>query len=315
MVRHLLVVCAMLGIMAAPAKAADMVIGVPAWPSAQVTANIIAQSLKQKLNIDAELREGGTLTILTGLGRGTFQVHPEIWLPNLSDMVEKLSAADGTLRLAAHSVTATQNICTTKSSQEATGISSVEDLAKPEKAALFDSNGDGKGEIWIGAPTWSSTEIEKIRAHSYGYDKTMSLLEMQEDVGMASVDAAAAVGKPIVFYCYGPHHVFQLHDIVKLEEPAHNSASWTIVKRADDPEWLEKSEAASAWDTSKFMIGYAASLTQDMPDVAAFLDAIDLQPEDITHMSYAVQVLRRSPAQVAADWISDNSERVAGWVK
>ena len=37
-------------------------------------------------------------------------------------------------------------------------------------AANFDTDGDGMGEIWIGAAGWASTNIEKIRAKSYGYD-------------------------------------------------------------------------------------------------------------------------------------------------
>ena len=35
-------------------------------------------------------------------------------------------------------------------------------------------------DIWIGAPGWASTNVEKIRAKSYGYDTTMDLLEMDE---------------------------------------------------------------------------------------------------------------------------------------
>ena len=52
--------------------------------------------------------------------------------------------------------------------------------------------------MWIGAPTWSSTSIEKVRAKSYGYAKTMTLLEMPEDVAMAAVDSAVATEQPIV---------------------------------------------------------------------------------------------------------------------
>ena len=82
---------------------------------------------------------------------------------------------------------------------------------------MFDTDGDGKGEMWIGALGWSSTSIEKIRAKSYGYEKTMTLLQMPEDMAMAAVDAAVATEQPIVFYCYSPHHMFKLHDIVAID--------------------------------------------------------------------------------------------------
>ena len=116
-----------------------------------------------------------------------------------------------------------------------TGIRAVADLLDPKKTAAFDTDGDGQGEMWIGAETWSSTAIERIRANSYGYAKTMRLLEMPEEMGMAAVDAAEATDKPIIFACYSPHVVFKLHDIVKLDEPAYDAAKWHVVLPADDP--------------------------------------------------------------------------------
>ncbi|TYC52469.1 amino acid-binding protein [Rhodobacterales bacterium] len=298
-----------------PVSAAGLVIGVPAWPSAEVTAHIIADTLHDKYGVDADLQERGTLTILADIGRGRIQVHPEIWLPNLNVMVDKLSKQDNVLRLGPHTVAASQNICVTNETAQQTGVKAVGDLAKAEIAAKFDSDGDGMGEMWIGAPTWSSTEIERIRARSYGYDKTMTLLEMPEDVAMASVDAAVAVGRPIVFYCYGPHHVFALHDIVRLEEPPHDPARWSIVTRAQDDKWLEKSKADTAWGASSFQVGYAASLEKDMPEVAAFLSAMEFQPEDVTEMSYAVVVEGKAPEEVARSWMSENADRIGEWTK
>jgi glycine betaine/proline transport system substrate-binding protein len=297
------------------ASAADVVIGVPAWPSAQVTAHIIADTLKDRLGIDAELRERGTLTILGDIEQGTAQVHPEIWLPNLDRIVTRMEKEEGKLKLSENGVEATQNICATRETLDETGIKAVSDLTRPEIAAKFDSDGDGKGEIWIGAPTWSSTEIEKIRAKSYGYDKTMTLLEMPEEVAMAAVDAAASLHKPIVFYCYGPHHLYELHDVVKLEEPPYDPARWTIVKRAQDADWLKKSNADTAWDASHFHVGYATSLETDAPKAAKFLDAISFEPADITGMSYAVEVEHKPAGEVAAAWIAANADRIGEWTK
>jgi len=292
-------------------NAADIVIGVPAWPSAQVTAHIIADTL-QDYDVGVELKEKGTLTILAGIGRGEVTVHPEVWLPNLQGLVEKLEA-DGVVRLSANTVPATQNLCVTRETQELTGIESVTDLTDPKTAGRFDSDGDGRGELWIGAPTWSSTEIEQIRAHSYGYDQTMDLLEAPEDVAMASVDASAAVGRPIVFYCYGPHHVFELHDVVRLTEPDHDPGRWNIVKRSQDNEWLEKSRADTAYPPSRFQIAYATSLEQTAPEIAKFLSAIAFDENDITEMSYAVEVDRKSPEIVAREWLENHQDRVGAW--
>ena len=304
------------GFMATVSNAAEekIVIGVPAWPSAEVTANIISMTLEEKFGAKPELVQRGTLTILNQVGQDTIQIHPEVWLPNLETAMARLEAADATVHLSPKGVDAAQNICASRETLDQTGVGSVADLSKPEIAAQFDSDGDGKGEIWIGAPSWSSTAIEKVRAHSYGYDQTMTLLEMPEDVAMAAVDVAASLGRPIVFYCYAPHHVFKLHDVVKLEEPAYDAAKWKLADSNEDANWIENSMAATAWDQSHFHVGYSASVKK-MPEIAGFLDSISFNADDIVNMSYAVEVERISPEEVARSWIEANSDRIGEWTK
>ncbi len=298
-----------------PAKATPVVIGVPSWASAKVTANVVDQLLREEFGLETELREQGTLGILAGIDKGDVHVHPEIWLPNLEQAVERYAYDNGTLALSVNSGTAAQNICTTKATQEQTGLVNVSDLADPEMAAKFDTNADGLGEIWIGAPTWSSTDIERVRAKSYGYDKTMSLLTMEEDVAMAAVDVAASLGKPIVFYCYSPHHVFRLHDIRILKEPDYDPEKWNIVAPADDPNWLEHSMAGTSWEPSSFRIGYAKELETSMPKAAGLLKQLSFAPIDSIDMSYKVLVDGIPPEEVASSWIAENREKISKWLE
>jgi glycine betaine/proline transport system substrate-binding protein len=296
------------------ANASAIIIGVPTWPSARVTANIIEQLLENEMGFETELREKSPLGILSGIDRGEFHIHPEIWLPNLEKPVERYAYNKGSLKLSSLSSVARQNICTTDQTIKLTGIEKVSDLANPNMAKWFDSNADGKGEIWIGAPSWSSINIEKIRARSYGYDETMSLLLMEEDVAMAAVDVAAALGEPIVFYCYSPHHVFQLHDIRILQEPVHDPETWNIVAPVDDPNWLKNSKAGSAWKPSSFRIGFAASLETEMPTVSKLLSQMQFNPSQTTWMSYQVQVEGIAPVDVAKMWIAENQDKVREWL-
>jgi glycine betaine/proline transport system substrate-binding protein len=290
-----------------------MVIGVPHWPSAEVTAHILAETLQTELEQDTQLKVSGTLGIFTGIEDGSIDVHPEIWLPNLDKVVRRYTIDADVLRLSPRGTAASQNICTTPHSQAVTGIDQLSDLTNPEIAKQFDSDGDGRGEIWIGAETWSSTPIEQIRARSYGYDQTMELLKAPEDVAMANVDAAIAIGRPVVFYCYQPHHIFELHEIVALAEPPHDPARWSILLPSEDATWLKNSRAETAWDAAHFHIGYASHLARNYPDVAGFLDNVTFSADDITAMAYAVSVERRAPGDVAADWIKDNQDRIEAW--
>ncbi|WMS41230.1 glycine betaine ABC transporter substrate-binding protein [Acuticoccus sp. MNP-M23] len=297
------------------ALASTVVVGKPDWPSAQVTAHIIADVLNDRLDVDAKLRPIGTVQLIGAIDRGEVDIHPEVWLPNSAAIVDEYVNQKKSLRLSAIGVKASQHICTTRETAEATGLKAVADLKKPEMAANFDTDADGKGEVWIGANTWASTRIERVRARSYGYDDTMMLLTMPEDQAFASVDAAVAVGSPIVFYCYEPHYLFALHDIVTLEEPAYDPAAWTISAPEQDVAWLDNSSAPTAWEPSHYHIGYATALADDNPAVVAFLEKMEITPQDAEAMSYAVHVEGRSPEEIAAKWIKDNSARIEEWIK
>lgn len=295
-------------------RAGDLVIAMPDWSSGQATANILKVSLKQEFGLDADAVEMGTLIAFAALDSGTVDIHPEVWLPNLDNLVRKYVTDAGTVVLSPVGVDAWQGMCATRAAADA-GINDIADLNDPRKTAVLDTDGDGRGEIWIGAPAWSSTAIERIRASSYGYGKTVTLLVMPEDVGMAAVDAAAATEKPLVFACYAPHAVFKLHDIVRLSEPPYDPAKWNILLPSEDPLWEQKSTAASAWNTARYHIAYAASLRQKHPDVAAFLDRVAFTPEEATEMSYALQVERQDPYEFAKRWVAQHEARVKEWTR
>ncbi|WP_163264336.1 glycine betaine ABC transporter substrate-binding protein [Chelativorans alearense] len=298
----------------ASARAADLVIAMPNWPSGQATANILKVSIAEKFGLDAEVRAMGTLSAFGGLDSGEVDIHPEVWRPNLDDLIRKYESDKGSVIVSLVGVPAWQGLCATPEAATELGIKDVADLSDPEKAAALDTDGDGRGEMWIGASTWSSTGIERVRANSYGYAETLTLVEAEEDVGMAAVDAAVATGQPMVFACYAPHHVFKLHDIVRLTEPAHDRSKWKIAP-ADDPLWISKSSASVAWGISHFHIAYSTKFGEEHPDVAAFLEKVNFRSAEVNAMTYALQVERQDPHDYAKKWVADNGARVEEWVK
>ncbi len=299
--------------MTCSAFAADLVIAMPNWPSGQASANILKVSLAKEFGLDAEVREMGTLIAFAALNNGEVDIYPETWRPNLDNLVAKYAGENGTIVLAKHGVDAWQGLCATKVAAETYGIRDVADLSDTAKTSALDTDGDGMGEIWIGAATWSSTAIERIRANSYGYGKTVTLVEAPEDAAMAAVDAAVATDRPMVFYCYTPHHLFELHEVVQLAEPPHDPSRWKVVLPTEDPNWVARSSAPVAWDAAHFYISYGAAMAKKRPEVAAFLEKVDFKPEEIIKMSYAIQVDRQDPHEFAKSWVDANGARVDGW--
>lgn len=298
--------------MAHPAAAADLTIGIPGWPSAAATAHVLGEVIEEELGLTVAYEKGDVDDLFAMLERGEVDIFPEIWLPNHRNYVRDLAESKRVMSMISRGVPAQQGICATRYTAETLGLRSVDDLMKPEVVAALDSSKDGRGEMWIGAPDWSSTKVEKVRAKSYGYAETMQLLESDERTAMAALDVAVAVERPFVFYCYEPHHMFILHDIVILNEPGYDPTKWNIVED-DDPDWLEKSEAGSAWGLSFIHIGYANRLKTEHPKVVDLLEEVDLEADAISEMTYALTVERKEPKRFAREWIMANDDRVRAW--
>ena len=297
------------------AMAADVVIGVPNWASAAATANILKVAIEDNLGLEVALQNGTNPIIFEAMDKGAMHVHPEVWMPNQQNLYDTFVTQKGTVKMNPNAVLSDQNICVTRATQERTGIEALSDLTDPVMAANFDTDGDGMGEMWIGGAGWASTNVEKIRAKSYGYAETMQLMEMDETLAMAQVDAATTKDKNIVFYCYTPHHMFSLYDLVKLTEPAYDAEQWSIKQPTDDPNWLEVSTAPTAWDATRLHVFYSTALEATQPLAAAMLGNVSFDTEQVNGMVYALSVEGKDPAEFAREWVDANADLVDAWFK
>ena len=106
------------------------------------------------------------------MDKGSMQVHPEVWLPNQQGLVDQYKAK---VELDAHGAPAVQGICANKAAADAC-FKDISDLADHDRTALLDSDGNGKGEVFIGAKGWGSTTVEYAKAHSYSYDQVVDVV-------------------------------------------------------------------------------------------------------------------------------------------
>lgn len=311
---HIAAAAALMMVGGTAVQAADVVIGVPNWPSVNVTAHVLKTVIEDNLGLEVELQNATNPIVFEAMDKGSMHVHPEVWLPNQSNLHDTYVKDKASVMMNPNGVEAFQGMCVPKFVADELGVKTIEDLTDPEKAALFDSNGDGKGEIWIGAAGWASTNVEKIRAKSYGYDETFELLEMDETLALAALDKAVEQKKPYAFFCYTPHHMFALHELAVLEEPAHDPAKWDVKQPTDDPNWLENSEAGVAWDLAHLHIHFAKALESDHPEVASMLANVKLDTDTVSSMTYALVVEKQDPAEFAKKWVAENESTVLGWL-
>ena len=113
--------------------------------------------IEDNFGLEVELQSGTNPVVFEAMDSGSMHVHPEVWLPNQSNLHNTFVTEKGTVVMSPNGVPAFQGMCVTKATAERTGIKALIDLSDPDMAKNFDTDGDGMGEVWIGASGWAST--------------------------------------------------------------------------------------------------------------------------------------------------------------
>ena len=298
------------------AMAAESVkIGAPAWTGAQAIAHLIQEIVVTRIGGSAELVPGNNAAIFQAMdqGKGDIDVHPDVWLPNQQTFTDKYVDGAGTVALSSNFYEGKQSFCVSKAFSEANNVTSIFDLARPEIAKLMDSDGNGKGEVWIGAPGWASANVNEVKVRDYGLMPFMEPIRADQAVMTARVGDSVKKNEGYAFYCYSPHAIWFQHDIVRLEEPAFDPEKYIALQPSDDPDWFKKSTVMTEDALKKVQIAYSKSLTERSPAIADLLANIALDGDVVSSFAFEIEG-GKDPADVAKDWVAANSDRVDSWL-
>ncbi|MEM7614576.1 MAG: glycine betaine ABC transporter substrate-binding protein [Pseudomonadota bacterium] len=293
-----------------------VMVGEPSWPGAKIMANIIGQVITDRLGGEVGYAPGANAVIFAAMdgGRGDIDVHPDVWLPNQSSFTDEYVDQKGTVALSEGAYEGRSGFCTPTYMAEEHGIKSVFDLGTPMAQELYDSNADGMGEVWVGASGWASTNVHKVKTRDYGIETFLEPTTEDETVFYARLKDAIAEKQGVVFYCYKPHYVHALYDVVMLEEPAYDAEQYTIIQPDQDADWFEKSRIFTGDEVKTVRVAHSKSLETRAPAVAAFLAAIDMNADELSQLTYEVVVQGKEIEPVVAAWIEGNGPIVDSWL-
>ncbi len=288
----------------------------PNWASGRAIAGLIKVVIEDKIGGTAELVPGTNAVIFKAMdrGKGEIDVHPDVWLPNQSNFTNEYVDQNNTVALSKNSYDGIAGFCVSRAFSEKHGVKSVFDLATPEVAALTDRDGDGMGEIWVGAQGWASTKANSVKVRDYGITNFFEPIIAEEEVASASIKDSINKDEGYVFYCYAPHFNWFIFDMVMLEEPEFEDSKYKMVQPAEDPDWFEKSKITTGDKPKTIHVGYSKSLEQRVPTIANFLSNIALDTETVNGWTHEIVVLKRDSEDVARAWIAENSDRVDSWL-
>lgn len=304
-------------VLAMPAVASEEVkIGVPSWTGAQAIAYVLGEVVTSRIGGQVEYVPGNNATIFQAMdqGKGDIDVHPDVWLPNQESFTKQYVDEAGTVTLSSNPYQGNQGFCVSKQFGEANNITDIADLGRPDIAAMMDSDGNGRGELWIGAPGWASANVNEVKVRDYGLLDFIEPIRAEEAVKTARIKDSIAKGEGYAFYCYEPHAVWFMFDVMMLTEPTFDPEKYVMVQPSDDPNWYENSMVASKDALKDVQIAWSNSLEERSPAIAEFFANFGLNAEDVSQLAFEISANGRDPAEVAAEWVNANSDRVDGWL-
>ena len=302
---------------ALPSLAAEEVkIGLPSWTGAQAIGHLLGEVVASRIGGKVEYVPGNNATIFQAMdqGKGDIDVHPDVWLPNQESFTNKYVEGAGTVVLSSNPYEGNQGFCVSKDFGEANNITDIADLGRPDVAALMDSDGNGKGEMWIGAPGWASANVNEVKTRDYGLLDFIEPIRAEESVKTARIRDSIAKGEGYAFYCYKPHAVWFMFDVKMLSEPAYDPAKYVMVQPSDDADWYNKSMVATKDALKNVQIAWSKSLGERSPAIAEFFANFALTADDVSGLAFEVSANGRDAADVAKEWVAANSDRVDAWL-
>ena len=315
--KQTLMTATLLTAFSAPAFAVEAVkIGVPTWTGAQAIAHLLGAVVEMRIGGKVEMVPGNNATIFQAMdqGKGDIDVHPDVWLPNQESFTKKYVDGAGSVTLSSNPYQGNQGFCVSKDFAKANNITDIADLGRPDVAALMDSDGNGKGEMWIGAPGWASANVNEVKVRDYGLLDFIEPIRAEESVKTARIKDSIAKGEGYAFYCYKPHAVWYMFDVEMLTEPTYDPAKYVMVQPSDDADWYEKSEVATKDALKEVQIAWSKSLGDRSPAIAEFFARFSLTADDVSNFAFEISGQGRDPAEVAREWIEANPERVDAWL-
>lgn len=291
-------------------------IGVPSWTGAEAIAHLLQAVVTDRIGGEAELVPGNNATIFQGMdqGKGDIDVHPDVWLPNQESFTKKYVDEAGTVELSKHPYEGNQGFCVPKKFGEDNKITDIADLGRPDVAKLMDSDGNGKGELWIGAPGWASANVNEVKVRDYNLSEFIEPIRAEEAVKTARIKDAVAKNEGYAFYCYKPHAVWYMFDVVMLTEPKFDPEKYKMVQPSDSPDWLKESHVATKDALKNVQIAWSKSLKERSPAITEFFERFSLDADDVSGFAHEISGKGRDAGEVAKEWIEKNPERVDAWL-
>jgi glycine betaine/proline transport system substrate-binding protein len=276
---------------------------------------IVSQGLKDLGYDVAEPTQTQVQLAHVAVANGDLTFYAAHWEP-LHEAFWKEAGGDAKLvRLGKLATNSLQGYLIDKKTADATGIKYLEDLKDPEKAKLFDTNGDGKADLYGCEPGWGCERVIEHHLDSYGLRETVE--HQQGGYFTIIPDAIERVkeGKPVLYYTWTPLWVSAVLRPGK-------EVVWLNVKKTELPDGQSGNTTVEGLGNLGFpvndqMVVANTAFVNANPSAKKFFELVKIPIEDISAENKLVNDGEKSNEQImkhVKDWIAAHKTDWDKWI-
>ncbi len=209
---------------------------------------------------------------------------------------------------------------------QAHGIDSLDDLADPGVAALFDHDGNGLADLVGCEVGWRCAQTIDHHLGAYGLSEVVEHVQGDYSPLIAETMARYRSGRPVLYYTWTPNwtvgEMVPGRDAVWLEVPFPSLP-------ADQAAALDRTAIAgidgcasdpcqTGWPPSDIRAVANSEFLDANPSVRALLEQVVIPLEDISAQNTRMVQLGGDPQDIerhAAEWIEANLATVTRWIE
>lgn len=276
---------------------------------------VVSQGLKDLGYEVAEPTQSQVQLAHVAVANGDLTFYAAHWEPLHTNYWKEAGGDEKLLRIGKLATNSLQGYLIDKKTADATGIKYIEDLKDPEKAKLFDTNGNGKADLYGCEPGWGCERVIEHHLDAYGLRDTVE--HQQGGYFTIIPDAIERIkeGKPTLYYTWTPLWVSA------VLQPGKDVV-WLNVKETSLPEGETGNTTVEGLGNLGFtvndqMVVANTAWVNANPTAKKFFELVRVPIEDINAENKLVNDGEKSNEQImkhATDWIGTHKAEWDKWI-